>query len=63
MQQQFDYHYSDDQLDEWVKEKIDPMSCQTRRGIIFFNNHVRAQATENALQMTRLLTRHGLKVV
>jgi len=62
MQQQFDYHYSDDQLGEWIKERIGPMSGQASKGIIFFNNHVRAQAAENALQMTRLLTRHGLKV-
>jgi len=60
MQNQFDYKYSDDQLREWIQEKIVPMAHQAKKGIIFFNNHVRAQAVENASQMVRILTEEGL---
>ena len=44
MQKQFDYSYSDAELSEWVTEQIEKMVQQARRGLIFFNNHVRAQA-------------------
>ncbi len=63
MQQQFDYSYSDDELRAWVEEKIEPMGNRARKGVLFFNNHVRAQATENARTMVRLLTERGLNVV
>jgi uncharacterized protein YecE (DUF72 family) len=63
MQLQFDYNYSDDELNEWIENKIEPMSGRTRKGVIFFNNHVRAQAPENALRMTGLLKKRGLSVV
>jgi uncharacterized protein YecE (DUF72 family) len=63
MQKQFDYCYSDYQLREWIRERIIPMSSRARKGVIFFNNHVRAQAAENALQMRRLLYQEGLEVV
>ncbi|MBW1897654.1 MAG: DUF72 domain-containing protein [Deltaproteobacteria bacterium] len=60
MQNQFDYKYSDDQLREWVRERIVPMAHRAKKGIIFFNNHVRAQAVENAFQMVRILAEEGL---
>lgn len=59
MQHQFDYNYSDDELHEWIENKIEPMSDRARRGIIFFNNHVRAQAPQNARRMVELLKEHG----
>lgn len=62
MQLQFDYSYSDDELKEWVENKIEPMSKQTRRGVLFFNNHVRAQAPENAHQLIILMKERGLAV-
>jgi len=62
MQCQFDYNYSDDELHEWIKNKIEPMSDRARRGIIFFNNHVRAQALENARRMRALLKEENLTV-
>jgi len=62
MQKQFDYTYSDDQLREWVSQKIIPMARRAQRGIIFFNNHVRAQAAENASRMVRMLAEQGLEV-
>jgi uncharacterized protein YecE (DUF72 family) len=62
MQKQFDYDYSDDELREWVQERIVPMSRKAKRGVIFFNNHVRAQAPRNAQQITALLEEQGLRV-
>jgi uncharacterized protein YecE (DUF72 family) len=63
MQHQFDYNYSDAELSSWVEEKIVHMGKQARRGVLFFNNHVRAQAPENARRMTGLLKEQGLTVV
>jgi uncharacterized protein YecE (DUF72 family) len=63
MQRQFDYNYSDHELHEWIENKIEPMSQRARRGIIFFNNHVRAQAPENARRMVALLKEHGVSCV
>ena len=63
MQLQFDYNYSDDELNEWIENRIEPMSGQTRKGVIFFNNHVRAQAPENAQRMATLLRGRGLTVI
>ena len=62
MQLQFDYNYSNDELHEWIENRIEPMSSQARKGVIFFNNHVRAQAPENARRMTNLLKERGLMV-
>jgi uncharacterized protein YecE (DUF72 family) len=62
MQLQFDYDYSDDELHEWIENKIEPMSNRARKGVIFFNNHVRAQAPENAQRMASLLKERGLAV-
>ena len=63
MQFQFDYSYSDDELCSWIENKIEPMSRRTRKGVIFFNNHVRAQAPENARRMADLLRERGLSIV
>ena len=63
MQLQFDYDYSDDELHEWIENKIEPMSDRARKGVIFFNNHVRAQAPENAQRMAELLKERGLTVI
>ncbi|UCD33686.1 MAG: DUF72 domain-containing protein [Desulfobacterales bacterium] len=62
MQLQFDYSYSDSELKEWIENKIVPMSKQTSHGVLFFNNHVRAQAPENAQRLTTLLKEQGLAV-
>jgi uncharacterized protein YecE (DUF72 family) len=39
------------------------MSSRARKGVIFFNNHVRAQAPENAQRMATLLKERGLMVI
>ncbi len=60
MQQQFDYDYSDAELHDWVAHRLGPMARRTRGGLVFFNNHVRAQAPANARRLTRLLAAAGL---
>ncbi len=63
MQLQFNYNYSDDELREWVENRIGRMSCRARKGVLFFNNHVRAQAPRNARRMVALLRERGLAVI
>ena len=60
MQKQFDYDYSDDELREWTAGRIATMTEHTRGGVIFFNNHVRAQAPRNAVKLMNLLIERGL---
>jgi len=60
-QVQFDYRYSEDELNRWVDERIGPMTEKARRGVIFFNNHVRAQAADNARTLIRLLQKRGFE--
>ncbi len=62
MQKKFDYDYSDAELHHWVEQKIVKMAGQSRTGIIFFNNHVAAQAPKNAETMINLLRREGFQV-
>jgi uncharacterized protein YecE (DUF72 family) len=63
MQLQFDYDYTDAELEEWVEQRIEAMIRHARRGVVFFNNHVRGQAPRNAEAMSRLLRQRGLTVV
>ncbi|MBW1700366.1 MAG: DUF72 domain-containing protein [Deltaproteobacteria bacterium] len=51
MQRQFDYDYSDLELQEWTDSVLESMMDRARRGFIFFNNHVRAQAPDNARKL------------
>jgi uncharacterized protein YecE (DUF72 family) len=60
MQNQFDYDYSDAQLSEWTEGTVGKMAAAARSGIIFFNNHVRAQAPKNAHQFIRQLIEKGI---
>jgi uncharacterized protein YecE (DUF72 family) len=59
MQKQFDYDYRDDELREWTEGLIPRMAARAATGLIFFNNHVRAQAPRNAAQMMHLLAERG----
>jgi uncharacterized protein YecE (DUF72 family) len=61
MQQQFDYDYTDAELAEWLPA-IETMAAKAKSGILFFNNHVRAQAAKNAEQLAALLTAQGGRV-
>ncbi len=63
MQEQFNYDYPDTELIEWVAACIEPLARQAHRGLIFFNNHVRAQAPRNAERLIDHLIARGLTVV
>ena len=62
MEQQFDYNYSDEELRQSVTQRIDPMSKRAGGGVVFFNNHFRAQAPRNAERIVQLLKEKGLTV-
>ncbi|MBU0971716.1 MAG: DUF72 domain-containing protein [Proteobacteria bacterium] len=55
MQQQFDHTYSDQELEEWIIAIKNRMMPRAQKGVIFFNNHVRGQAPQNALGLLSLL--------
>ncbi|MEJ2135328.1 MAG: DUF72 domain-containing protein [Desulfofustis sp.] len=57
MQKKFDYDYSEQELRQWCEHELGSLSRRARRGIIFFNNHVRAQAPRNALLLDSLISR------
>jgi uncharacterized protein YecE (DUF72 family) len=63
MQKQFDYDYGDDELCEWADARIAKMAQHADSGVIFFNNHVRAQAPRNAARLINLLIERGLMEV
>lgn len=56
MQKKFDYDYSGEELRQWSEEHLKKLSCQAEQGVIFFNNHVRAQAPKNAQRLHEILT-------
>jgi len=60
MQKQFDYDYGDDELRQWADGPIARLSPKAGNGVIFFNNHVRAQAPRNAVRLINLLIQRGL---
>ncbi len=60
MQKQFDYDYGDDELRQWADIHVAKMTRHASSGIIFFNNHVRAQAPRNAVRLINLLIERGL---
>jgi uncharacterized protein YecE (DUF72 family) len=60
MQIQFDYDYSDGELQECTEKIIIPMTRYAGNGLIFFNNHVRAQAPKNARRLISMLIERGL---
>jgi len=55
MQKKFDYDYSSSELREWVMGPLRNMMSHASRGILFFNNHVRAQAPRNAKELQRIV--------
>ncbi len=60
MEQQFDYDYSDDELQEWMETNIEPLTNRSSNGVFFFNNHFRGQAPKNAARMVDLLLERGI---
>ncbi len=55
MQQKFDYSYSRDELTTWNATYLQGMRARAAKGVVFFNNHVRGQAPENARLLQSLL--------
>ncbi len=55
MQKKFDYDYSAEELRQCSEGVLKKMAVRADRGIIFFNNHVRAQAQRNAQLLADLL--------
>ncbi len=47
MQKKFDYDYAPSELQEFHTAYTGKMSLHTKKGLVFFNNHVRAQAPRN----------------
>jgi uncharacterized protein YecE (DUF72 family) len=50
----YDYHYSEDELKEWVP-KIQGLAAETDKVYVFMNNCFQAQAAKNAAEMRDLL--------
>lgn len=55
IQKKFDYDYCDTELQQWCESKLVSLAQRADRGVIFFNNHVRAQAPRNALLLESLI--------
>jgi len=52
--ERYDYLYSEEELKGWV-DNIKKILRKTSKTYIFFNNHPRGQAVNNAKQMTAIL--------
>jgi uncharacterized protein YecE (DUF72 family) len=55
----YDYRYSEEELSEWV-ERIKAILEKARMLMIFFNNHRRGMAAQNAREMKALLEARGI---
>ncbi len=55
MQKKFNYDYSEDELRVWCDRYLPPMAARAERGILLFNNHVRAQAPRNGRKLAGIL--------
>jgi uncharacterized protein YecE (DUF72 family) len=53
-QRRYDYLYSDDELREWLP-RIAAMAEKASRLLVFFNNHWRGQAAQNAKRLMELI--------
>jgi uncharacterized protein YecE (DUF72 family) len=61
MQKKFNYDYSNEELRAWCDSYLQSMVACAGRGVMFFNNHVRAQAPRNGKRLATILAglRHG----
>ncbi|MGA2377771.1 MAG: DUF72 domain-containing protein [Spirochaetia bacterium] len=55
----YDYLYASEELEEWV-QRIRLILLNVPVLLLFFNNHWRGNAAQNAREMRRLLQQHGL---
>lgn len=61
-QHQFDYDYSNEELCRLAETHITALSACTRRGLLFFANHIHARAAENARQLICILEEKGMTI-
>ena len=54
MQKKFDYDYGTTELQQWAATRLAVLAQKGERGVLFFNNHVRAQAPRNARLLASL---------
>jgi uncharacterized protein YecE (DUF72 family) len=59
MQKKFNYDYSDEELRAWCDSYLYSMAAKADRGILLFNNHVRAQAPRNGKKLAAILAGLG----
>lgn len=61
MQKKFNYDYSDQELRAWCDSYLSGLASRADQGMLFFNNHVRAQAPKNGRKLAAILAglRHG----
>jgi uncharacterized protein YecE (DUF72 family) len=55
MQKKFNYDYSDQELRAWCDSYLPGLAARADRGMLFFNNHVRAQAPKNGKKLAAIL--------
>jgi len=55
MQKKFNYDYAEEELRAWCEQYLLPMAGRADRGILLFNNHVRAQAPRNGRTLATIL--------
>jgi len=53
-EERYDYLYTKDGLEEWAA-KIEKLSSQAKKVLVFFNNHPKGQAAKNALELKRMM--------
>lgn len=59
MQKKFNYDYSAEELRGWCTSYLPIMAERADRGILLFNNHVRAQAPRNGAKLATILAELG----
>lgn len=55
MQKKFNYDYSEEEMQAWCNDYLLPMASRAARGIVLFNNHVRAHAPKNGAVLAKIL--------
>jgi uncharacterized protein YecE (DUF72 family) len=55
MQKKFNYDYSAEELRAWCAGNLSAMTAAADRGILLFNNHVRAQAPRNGAKLATII--------
>lgn len=59
MQKKFNYDYTDEELRGWCGSHLLSLAARADRGVLLFNNHVRAHAPHNGARMAAILAELG----